>query len=151
MRDRAEVVIIGAGIMGLAIAYNLARHHGITDVVVLDESYLCGGASGRNGGGVRAQFSSADNIQLMQESIRLCRDFAQEMKINIWFRQGGYLFLARSEAGERRLQRNVELHAEVGAPTRLLTPAEAQAIVPQLDVSEVRLATFNPEDGVVFP
>ena len=51
MRDKAEVVIVGAGIMGLSIAYNLAKVHGVTDVTVLDRSYLCGGASGRNGGG----------------------------------------------------------------------------------------------------
>ena len=96
MRDRAEIVIIGAGIMGLAIGYHLARL-GVTDVLVVDKSYLCGGASGRNGGGIRAQWSSEANVRLMQESIQMCRDFASEMKINVWFRQGGYLFLARSE------------------------------------------------------
>ena len=57
MRDTAEVVIVGGGIMGLSIAYNLAQNHGVTDVTVVDKSYLCGGASGRNGGGVRAQWS----------------------------------------------------------------------------------------------
>src|SRR5215469_15439398 len=97
MRDHAEVVIVGAGIMGLSIAYHLAEL-GVTDVLVVDKGYLCGGASGRNGGGVRAQWSSEANVRLMQESIRLCREFAAEMKINVWFRQGGYLFLARTRA-----------------------------------------------------
>ena len=55
MRDRAEVVVIGAGIMGLSIAYHLARL-GVRDITVVDKSYLCGGASGRNGGGIRAQW-----------------------------------------------------------------------------------------------
>ena len=91
----ADIVIVGAGIMGLAIAYNLAKR-GVTNIVVLDKSYLCGGASGRNGGGVRAQWSSESNVRLMQESIRMCKDFANELKINVWFRQGGYLFLART-------------------------------------------------------
>ena len=58
---------------------------------------------------------------------------------------------ARTEAGESRLTRNAELHHRLGAPTRLLSGAEALEIVPQLDVSDVRLAAFNPEDGVVFP
>ena len=70
MRDHAEVVIIGAGIMGLSIAYHLAQL-GVTDVAVVDKSYLCGGASGRNGGGIRAQWSSETNVRLMQESIRV--------------------------------------------------------------------------------
>src|SRR6476660_10333517 len=104
MRDQAEVVIIGAGIMGLSIAYNLAKNHGITDVLVVDRTYLCGGASGRNGGGVRAQWSSEANIRLMQESIRMCRDFASKMKINVWLRQGGYLFLVRTEEKRRALE-----------------------------------------------
>src|ERR1700723_2969057 len=100
MADRAEVVVIGAGIRGLAMAYHLARL-GAKRVTVVDKGYLCGGASGRNGGGVRAQWSSEANVRLMQESIRMCREFAGKMKINVWFRQGGYLFLARTEAMRR--------------------------------------------------
>src|SRR5205807_7387321 len=65
MKSRYRVVIIGAGIMGLATAFHLAER-GITDVLIVDRGYLCGGASGRNGGGVRAQFSSETNIRLMQ-------------------------------------------------------------------------------------
>src|SRR5690242_17113046 len=146
MRDKAEVVIIGAGIMGLSIAYNLAKAHGVTDVTVIDRSYLCGGASGRNGGGVRAQFSTEENIRLMQESIRLCRDFAREMKINVWFRQGGYLFLVRSEAGRRTLEQRVKVQHECGRGTRLLTPREAQRIVPELSTDGVVAASYNAED-----
>ncbi len=151
MRDRADIVIVGAGIMGLAIAYNLARHHGVTRVTVVDRSYLCGGASGRNGGGVRAQFSSEENIRLMQESIRICRDFAAEMKINIWFRQGGYLFLVRNEAGRRTLEKSVAVQNEVGLGTRMLTPSEAQKVVPEMSLEGVVAASYNADDGVVFP
>ncbi|HEY2515685.1 MAG TPA: FAD-binding oxidoreductase [Polyangiaceae bacterium] len=149
-RDRADVVIIGAGIMGLAIAYHLARL-GMANVVVVDRSYLCGGASGRNGGGVRAQWSSEVNIQLMQESVRMCRDFAFEMKINVWFRQGGYLFLARTEDKRRALEGSVKLQVQHGLPTRMLSPKEAREIVPELDTDGVVAASYNPEDGVVFP
>jgi sarcosine oxidase, subunit beta len=151
MRDRAEVVIIGAGIMGLSIAYNLAKNHGLTDIVVVDRSYLCGGASGRNGGGVRAQFSSEGNIRLMQESIRICSDFAAEMKINVWFRQGGYLFLVRDEPSRRSLEASVAVQNGCALPTRMLTPKEAQQIVPELSMEGVVAASYNPEDAVVFP
>ncbi|MEJ7729729.1 MAG: FAD-binding oxidoreductase [Polyangiaceae bacterium] len=151
MRDRAEVVIVGAGIMGLSIAYNLARHHGVTDVLVVDRSYLCGGASGRNGGGVRAQFSGEENIRLMQESIRICRDFATDMKINVWFRQGGYLFLSRSEESRRMLEKSIAVQNGCGLTTRMLTPREAQQVVPELDTTGVVAASYNPDDGVVFP
>lgn len=151
MRDRADIVIVGAGIMGLAIAYNLAKHHGITNVVVVDKTYLCGGASGRNGGGIRAQFSSEGNIRLMQESIRICRDFAADLKINVWMRQGGYLFLVRSEDGRRNLEKSVVVQNACGLATRMLTPKEAQKIVPELALEGIVAASYNGDDAVVFP
>jgi sarcosine oxidase, subunit beta len=150
MRERAEVVVVGAGIMGLSVAYHLASL-GVTDVTVVDKGYLCGGASGRNGGGVRAQWSSEANVRLMQESIRICRDFASKMKINVWFRQGGYLFLARSEKMKAQLEASVKLQNECGLPTRMLSPREAQKLVPEIDASGLVAGAYNPDDGVVFP
>ena len=150
MRDQADVVVVGAGIMGLSIAYHLAQR-GLRNVTVIDKSYLCGGASGRNGGGVRAQWSSEGNVRLMQESIRMCRDFASQMKINVWFRQGGYLFVARTAVVRTQLEKSCKLQNDNGLPTRMLSPGEAKRIVPELDVSGIDAASYNPNDGVVFP
>ncbi|MCH9680390.1 MAG: FAD-binding oxidoreductase [Deltaproteobacteria bacterium] len=150
MPDRVDVAIIGGGIMGLATAYHLSKNSTLR-IAVIERSYLVSGASGRNGGGLRMQWGDEGNVTLMMQSIEMCRGLAQELGINLWFRQGGYLFVARSEAGERRLMRNASLHRDVGAPTRLMTGAEAREIVPQLDTDQVRLAAFNPHDGVVFP
>jgi sarcosine oxidase subunit beta len=150
MRDRADVVVVGAGIMGLSIAYHLAAR-GVKDVTVVDRGYLCGGASGRNGGGVRAQWSSETNVRLMQESIRMCREFATKMKINVWFRQGGYLFLARTPAVRASLEKSVALQNDCGLPTRMLTPAEAKKVVPELSTDGLEAASYNADDGVVFP
>src|SRR3954463_15392439 len=120
IKRETDVFIVGAGIMGLSIAYHLARN-GVTDVVVVDRSYLAGGASGRNGGGVRMQWSSEMNIRLMRESIDLCKGFAKELGVNVWLRQGGYLFLARSEAERARMEKNIALQNKNDVPTRLLT------------------------------
>lgn len=151
MRDHADVVVVGAGIMGLATAYNLAKNHGVTNVTVVDRSYLCGGASGRNGGGIRAQWSTEANVRLMQESIRICEEFAAEMKINVWLRQGGYLFIVRDEAKRRAMEASVAVQNDAGLATRMLSPQEAKRLVPQLDVSGVVAASYNATDGVVFP
>jgi len=150
LKARARVAVIGGGIMGLATAYHLAKR-GVRDVVVLERSYLCSGASGRNGGGVRAQWSTETNVRLMRESIEVCREFAREMGINVWFRQGGYLFLARSEDKRAALERSVALQNECGLPTRMLEPAEARQIVPGLSTEGIVAASYNPTDGVVFP
>jgi sarcosine oxidase subunit beta len=87
----------------------------------------------------------------MQESIRMCRDFAAEFKINVWFRQGGYLFLVRTEEKRRALEKSVALQNELGLPTRMLAPKEARTIVPELDISGLVATSYNPDDGVVFP
>ncbi len=147
---RAEVVIVGAGVMGLSIAYQLARR-GLTDVVVLDRGYLAEGASGRNGGGIRQQWSTEFNIRLMRESVELCRQFAVELGVNVWFRQGGYLFLARSAAEVARLERNAALQNRCGVPTRIIDVDAAQQLVPEIDPTGIVAAAYNPTDGILFP
>ncbi len=150
LRARAEIAIVGGGVMGLSIAYNLAKR-GLTDVVVLEGNYLAWGASGRNGGGVRQQWSTEMNIRLMQESIEICRGFAQELGTNIWMRQGGYLFLARTQAEMERLAGGIVLQNRCDVPTRMISLDEVRRIVPEIDVGPFVGACYNPTDGIVFP
>jgi sarcosine oxidase subunit beta len=147
----ADVVVIGAGIMGLAIAYELSRLPGARSILVLDEGYLCGGASGRNGGGVRAQWSDELSVQLMLESLGEFREFAGRHRINTWYREGGYLFLARDQARARELETSVEVQNAAGHGTRLVEPREVPKIVPELSTEGVLVASYNPNDAVVFP
>jgi sarcosine oxidase, subunit beta len=147
---QAEIVIVGGGVIGLAIAYYLARR-GLEDVVVVERGYLAEGASGRNGGGVRQQWSTEINIRLMQESVELCRRFAVDIGVNVWFRQGGYLFLARSAKELSRLERNIAVQNKCGVATRMLDPNGAQEIVPELDLTGIVGAAYNPTDGILFP
>jgi len=149
-KAKCDVAIVGGGVMGLGIAYQLAKR-GIKDVVVLERGYLAQGASGRNGGGVRMQWSTEQNVRLMQQSIELCKSFAQEIGVNVWFRQGGYLFLAKEERERAMMERNVELQNRCGVPTRMMTPEEAGALVPELDIKKIVCACYNPKDGVLFP
>jgi sarcosine oxidase subunit beta len=81
----------------------------------------------------------------------MCREFAAKMKINVWFRQGGYLFVARTPDVQQKLEKSVALQNACGLPTRMLTSREACRIVPELDDSGILAASYNPDDGVVFP
>jgi sarcosine oxidase subunit beta len=150
IKKECDLLVVGGGIMGLAIAYHLAAR-GSADTVVVERSYLAGGASGRNGGGVRMQWSTATNVELMQESIELCKRFAGELGVNVWLRQGGYLFLASSDDERVRMEKNVALQNKIKVPTRMLSPAEAQEIVPELDASQMVCACYNARDGIIFP
>ncbi len=147
---KAKIVIIGGGILGLSLAWNLAQR-GETDIVVLEKGYLCAGASGRNGGGVRMQWGTPTLITLAQRSIELMKRFARDMGINVWFRQGGYLFLAKSESVVSKLERAAQLHNKHGVPTQILTPDAAREVVPELTMTGVKAAAWNPLDGVIFP
>jgi len=147
---RAQVVIIGGGIMGVGLAYNLCRR-GIKDVVLLERAYVNAGASGRNGGGVRAQWTTPTMIRLAKRSLEIAEHFASEMGINVWFRRGGYLFLAPTAAHVARIEKNVQVHNAEGVKTRILTPKEALEVVPQLDPTAFLAASWNPDDAVVFP
>jgi sarcosine oxidase, subunit beta len=148
--DRAEIVIVGGGVIGLSIAYHLAKR-GLTDVVVIERGYLAEGASGRNGGGVRQQWSTEINIRLMQESVELCRRFAVDLGVNVWFRQGGYLFLAREPQEITRLEKNIAIQNRCGVKTRMVSPEQARDIVPELDITGVLGGAYNPTDGILFP
>jgi sarcosine oxidase subunit beta len=150
----ADIAIVGAGVMGLALAYNLASDRRASDgkrIVVVDGHYLAWGASGRNGGGVRQQWSTEMNVRLMQESMDICAHFAKRMRINVWMRRGGYLFLARTQAAARRLERNVAVQTRCGLGTQMIAPEEARALVPELDSDRFVAACYNPTDGIVFP
>jgi sarcosine oxidase subunit beta len=90
----------------------------------------------------------------MQESMEICAHFANEMRVNVWMRRGGYLFLARTEAVAGNLAHNVAVQNACGVETRMITPADARAIVPELDVDAgggFAAACYNPTDAIVFP
>jgi sarcosine oxidase subunit beta len=148
--ERADVVIVGGGVLGLSLAHQLTLR-GVRDVVVLERSYLNAGASGRNGGGVRAQWSTPTMVRLGLRSLQLFGAFAGDTGVNGWFRRGGYLFLAPDGSQVKRLERNQAVQRKQGMRTRILSPDEACAVVPQLDRSRFVAASWNPDDGVVFP
>jgi sarcosine oxidase subunit beta len=71
--------------------------------------------------------------------------------VNVWFRQGGYLVLARSAKEVARLEKNIALQNRCGVATRMLQPSEAQEIVPEIDLAGIVGASYNPTDGILFP
>lgn len=150
LKERYQVVVVGGGVNGLGVARHLALA-GVTDVLVLEKSYLLHGASGRNGGGVRAQWGTADNLVLARDSIPMFRAMSQELGFNVWFRQGGYLFLAHSEEKAKALADVVRFHNANGVKSRLVDPTEAHVLVPELNAEGVVAASYHPGDGIIFP
>lgn len=150
MREDANVVIIGSGVTGLSTAYSLVRK-GMKDIVILEKGYLASGASTRNGGGIRAQFATPENIALAKASIKRFRKLGVELGVNFWFRQGGYLFAAESEEQMDVLRRAVELQNRFGLGTRVIDCDEVQRLVPEMVCKSVVGGSYRRGDGVLFP
>jgi sarcosine oxidase subunit beta len=151
MKRTADIVVIGGGVVGTAIAYYLARE-GITDTVVIEASHLAAGGTGRCGGGIRQQWSTEANTRLAIESVRLFRGLEEELDADIEFLQGGYLVLAYTDDDVEQFRANVALERGLGLDVEILTPEEIRRrVVPGLNTEGVRLATYCPSDGSANP
>lgn len=152
MIKTADVIIIGGGVTGCSIAYNLAKK-GIRDVVVLEKKFLASGATGRCGAGVRQQWGTEMNCRLAMESIKFFETANEELEYDgdIEFHQGGYLLVSTTEKEDAQFKKNVELQKSLGIPVEYITPQEAKEIVPYLNTNIIRSATFCPKDGHLNP
>lgn len=146
----ADAVIIGGGINGLTTARELAVL-GLRNIVVLEKSYIASGSTGRCGGGIRQQWTTEENIRLAQESVRIYENLSAELGYQIFFRQGGYLMITESEKDLPALKEAVDLQNRCDVPTEFLQPEECLKIVPDLDISRLKGATFCPKDGTAYP
>ena len=151
MKHTADAVIIGGGCMGCSVAWHLARR-GMTNVALIErEPQLGAGSTGKNAGGVRHQFSHPANIDLSIESIAMLARFEEVVGTPIDFHQDGYLFLLSKAAHVATFLKNVQLQRSHGVDVQWLSPKEAQALVPGLDVTGVKGATYCAADGVADP
>jgi sarcosine oxidase subunit beta len=146
MKSTAAAVVIGAGIMGCAIAHALAER-GLTDVVVLERDQIGRGATADAAGGVRQQFSTETNIRLARESVRVWETFPERFGRDIGLRQQGYLFLLTDPKEEPVFRANLALQQRLGVPSRWVTPQEIAEINPFVVRDDVIGGTFCPEDG----
>ena len=142
----AQIVVIGGGIVGAAVAFHLARA-GITDVVVVERDGLAGAASGKPIGGLRAQFSDRLNALLALRSLELYAELGADMD----HRRVGYLFLLREAEHVARFEAGVALQNDVGIPSVMLDAAEARARCPAIDPDAFVAAAFCPIDGHARP
>lgn len=151
MKQTADAVIVGGGCMGCSVAWHLAQR-GLTNVVLIErEPQLAAGSTGKNAGGVRHQFSHPANIDLSIESIAMMARFEEVVGTPIDFHQDGYLFLLSKAGNVVTFLKNVQLQKSRGVDVQWLSPKEAQALAPGLDVTGVKGATYCAADGVADP
>ena len=136
-----RIVVAGSGAIGANVAYNLALL-GADDVVVAERGELVSGSTSRAMGGVRQQFSTAEEVVLARESIAFLASLGPEL-----FSQVGYLFLATTEEGLAELEERRALQNELGVPVERVDPTAVEG----LETSDVLGATCCWSDGVANP
>jgi sarcosine oxidase subunit beta len=134
-RAAYEVVIIGGGGHGLATAYYLAKEHGIRDIAVLEKGWLGGGNTGRNTTICRSNYLWDESAALYEHSLGLFEGLASELNLNVMLSQRGVLNLAHNLHDVREGQRRVSANRLQGIDAEWLTPGQAKAFCPILDVS----------------
>src|SRR5581483_10568380 len=150
MSERADVAIVGGGVIGASVAFHLAER-GIRDVLIIERSALGSGSTGRAAGGIRQQFSTELNCRISMLSVEKLLSFEETTGWDPRFRQVGYLFLLTRPEDWALFQRNAEMQRRLGLDVQLLSAHAAQHMVPAIMVDDVLGATFCPTDGHADP
>jgi glycine/D-amino acid oxidase-like deaminating enzyme len=142
-----DVIVVGAGVTGLSIAWHLLGRG--ASVMVVERTGVAAGASGVQPGGVRQQWSTRVNCLLARESAGFYRDVTDRLDAlaKPVLEPCGYLFVADGEAALEQLTANVALQNGLGIPSRILSPAETAQVVPGLLVDGMAGASYCGEDG----
>jgi sarcosine oxidase subunit beta len=147
MADSKRCVVVGAGIIGLAVARELQeRGH---DVVVLERAGVGAGASGVQPGGVRQQWGTRVACRLARESVAFWGEIDERLqpRVPVTLERSGYLFVAQSDAALERLSANVRLQNEEGIPSEIVSPDDAAELVPGLRTHGIVGGAWCGEDG----
>src|SRR2546429_2643594 len=144
----AEVVVVGGGCMGASIGFHLARRQ--VDVVLLEKGHVAGGATGHSGALVRQHYEARIGIRLARESLAFFRRFEKETGFSCDFRTTGFLSGTR-ERDLPAFDALLELLQSEGVRAERLTPSDAKAMEPQLEVSDYAALVHDPDAGYADP
>src|SRR5437870_3804813 len=154
LKPSYDVVIVGAGVHGLATAYYLGSQHNIRRVALLEKGYLGSGNSGRNTAIIRSNYRTPEGIPFYQASVKLYEDLSRELGWNMLFSQCGHLTLAHTDSAVNGLRVRAENNQVLGVDSRMISPDEIRKLVPAMDLSNrarfpVLAALYHPPGGII--
>ncbi|MDD4613931.1 MAG: FAD-binding oxidoreductase, partial [Caldisericia bacterium] len=152
MKTKAAVVVIGGGVIGTAIAYELTLR-GVRDIVLVEKNTLFSGATARCGAGVRQQWGTEMNLRLSIGSVKRYETLAEELDYphGIEFSQTGYFMPVYTEKQRQQFEKNVSLQRKFGLDVQYLQPEECRSIVPIVSLDGLLGATYYDKDGYLSP
>jgi sarcosine oxidase subunit beta len=149
MRQSADVVIIGGGVMGCSMLYNLARL-GITNSLLVERDVLGSGSTGRSQAICRMHYSNSVTASMAWESLKVFTNFDDAVGGSSGFVKTGYLVVVE-DVDRPGLVRNVAMQQELGVDTGLVTAADLRELAPMLAVEETEALAWEPQSGYADP
>jgi sarcosine oxidase subunit beta len=131
-----DAVIVGGGGHGLGAAYYLAAEHGLTNIAVVEKSWIGGGNTGRNTTIVRSNYLFDESAALYDHALKLWKDLSQVLNYNQMFSPRGVMMLAHTVHDIQVIKRHVHANRGNGVDNEWLTPAEAKAYCPILNIEK---------------
>ncbi len=147
---RARVVVVGGGVIGTSVAYHLTKL-GWTDVLLLEQGHLSGGTTWHAAGLVGQLRASEGGTRLVQYSARLYAELEAEVGLATGYKECGGITVARTEARMTQLRRTAAAAAAYDLDCELVTPEQARAHYPVMQVKDLVGAIWLPGDGKVNP
>ncbi len=145
-----DVIIIGAGSVGVTTA--LATANDGLKTLVIDSLPSVAQADNKHAiGGIRATHSHKGKIWLCQRSIEIFSTWEDKFGDDIWWNQGGYIFLAFTENDKKLLQETVQLQKSYGLNINYVDAEKIKQIIPGINDNGLLGGTFSPEDGNASP
>jgi sarcosine oxidase subunit beta len=141
----ADIVILGAGVMGASIAFHLAQRKP-GQILVIDKDYAGRGGSGRSSALIRMHYSFPAEVQLALVSLRMFEHWKDLVGETTLFQKTGFVRIVHPNEAER-LERNVEMQRKLGVHVSLISKKELQELEPDWRVDEVELAAYEPDSG----
>ncbi|MBL8985064.1 MAG: FAD-dependent oxidoreductase [Gemmatimonadales bacterium] len=153
-RPSYDVVIIGGGGHGMATAYYLAKRFGITNVAVLERSYIGSGGTGRNTTVLRANYKTPETIRFYQESFQLYATLQEELDYHMLRSERGLFWLAHSEPQLRNQRERALQNQHFGVNTVYLDARQVHEVCPQIDMTgggkrPVLGAAYHPPGSII--
>ena len=148
--DRAQIVVIGGGIIGCSTAYHLARDHK-ADVILLEQGQLTSGSTWHAAGLVGQLRSSASITKVLKYSVDLYKRLDQETGLETGWKMSGCLRLATNQDRWIEYRRLATTAQSFGMDMQLLSPQEAKSKFPLMQVDDLVGASWLPTDGQASP
>ncbi len=145
----ADAVVIGGGVMGCGILYNLAER-GVTDTVLLERDVLGSGSTGRSQAILRMHYSNEVTTRLAWESLAIFRDFHKIVGMPSGYTKTGYFVIVGPEDRAAMLE-NVSMQRSVGVDTSVVTAEDVQEIAPMVRTNDGESFAYEPESGYADP